>query len=161
MQGLFCLGVTEKSILRDDRTVEEIVQANGADIYILADVVDAGQARERRKQVEGDALGTHEQVIVLGRNGPVRGKAKLDAGTGYPAPTGLGPLAECHRGRNNQVIVLVLRDRCTALAWNKTLLTAYPTYPVKRPIALTLDWSVTKAGKTRFALLPLKLAQLP
>src|SRR5882672_6708411 len=88
MPGLELPGFSRKSILPDDRTapVEAVVDASGDEVHILADRVCAEDAADRYDsgtqntcRREAATMVTHEQVIVLDRNRPIRCESEFEA----------------------------------------------------------------------------------
>src|SRR5882757_9073309 len=87
-RGLSCRD-SRKSELPDDGTtpvVEVVVDASGDEVHILADRVSAEYAADRydtdtqntcRREVA--TMVTHEQVIVLDRNRPIRCESEFEA----------------------------------------------------------------------------------
>ena len=64
--GLLCFASLARSVLRDDRAAELVVQAGGDEVDVLTDAVGAEGEAARRGEVVGTVL--HEQVIVLDAN---------------------------------------------------------------------------------------------
>ena len=85
--GLLCFTSIAKSILRDDRAAEPVVQAGGDEIDVLTDAIGAEGSAGRRGEVIGTVL--HEQVIVLDANRPVRGEGVFEASADRAAPAGV------------------------------------------------------------------------
>src|SRR5947207_11286892 len=85
--GLLCLAGSVRSVLRDDRAAELVVQAGGDEIDVLTDAVGAEGEAARRGEGVGTVL--HEQVIVLDANRPVRGEGVFEAGADRAAPAGV------------------------------------------------------------------------
>src|SRR5438132_44030 len=86
--GALVPGISKKSVLPDDRTaqVEAVVDASGDEVHILADRVSAEYAADRYDRGtqntcrrEAATIVTHEQVIVLDRNRPIRRKSEFEA----------------------------------------------------------------------------------
>ena len=67
----------ERSVSRDARAAELVVQAGGDEIDVLTDAVGAEGEAARCGEVIGTVL--HEQVIVLDANRPVRGEGVFEA----------------------------------------------------------------------------------
>src|SRR5260370_6520372 len=87
--------MSRKSVLPDDRTtpVEAVVDASGDEVHILADRVSAEYAADRYDsgtqntcRREAAAMVTHEQVIVLDRNRPIRRESEFEAGSDDTTP---------------------------------------------------------------------------
>src|SRR5947207_1400168 len=76
-----------RSVRRDDRAAELVVQAGGDEIDVLTDAVGAEGEAARRGEGVGTVL--HEQVIVLDANRPVRGEGVFEAGADRAAPAGV------------------------------------------------------------------------
>src|SRR5438477_3362214 len=72
------------SVLCDDRTAEAVVQADEAHVDVLA---DSGGNRERaRRRAGSDVVGSHEQMVVLDADRPVRSEAEFEAGADRATP---------------------------------------------------------------------------
>src|SRR5260370_8386444 len=80
---------------RDERTtpVEAVVDASGDEVHILADRVSAEYAADRYDsgtqntcRREAAAMVTHEQVIVLDRNQPIRPESEFEASPHHTTP---------------------------------------------------------------------------
>src|SRR5215213_8142430 len=69
---------SERSVSRDGRAAELVVQASSDEIDVLTDAIGAEEAAARRSEGVGTVL--HEQVIVLDANRPVRSKGVFEAG---------------------------------------------------------------------------------
>src|SRR5258706_5914994 len=93
-RGMSCW-ISRKSVLPDDRTtpVEAVVDASGDEVHILADRVsteyaagryDSGSQNTCRR--EAATMVTHEQVIVLDRNRPIRCESEFEAGSDDTTP---------------------------------------------------------------------------
>src|SRR5262245_34479813 len=88
MPGLWSRWRKPRSVLSDDRTtpVEAVVDASSNEVHILADRVSAEYAADRYDsgtqntcRREAVTIVTHEQVIVLDRNRPIRCKSEFEA----------------------------------------------------------------------------------
>src|SRR5258707_8847844 len=85
MPGLkVCRRQEIRSVPRDDRATEAVIDARSDHIYVLTDRVGAEYAAGRDAsqnacRCEGDAAVTHEKVIVLDRNRPIRCESEFEA----------------------------------------------------------------------------------
>src|SRR5260370_20938839 len=82
---------------RDERTtpVEAVVDASGDEVHILADRVSAEYAADRYDsgtqntcRREAATMVTHEQVIVLDRNRPIRCESEFESRSDGTTPAG-------------------------------------------------------------------------
>src|ERR1700733_5661766 len=93
MPGLSFWRREVNSVSRDATTpVEMVVDARGDHIDVLMDAVGAENAAGRDTSQNAlrcgaDALVTHEEVIVLERNRPIRREADFNARSDHTAPT--------------------------------------------------------------------------
>src|SRR5260370_30880426 len=80
--------MSRKSVLPDDRAtpVEVVVDASGDEVHILVDRVSAEYAADRYDsgtqngcRREAATMVTHEQVIVLDRNRPIRCESEFES----------------------------------------------------------------------------------
>src|SRR5260370_10373019 len=96
MPGLKFAGDWRKSVTGDHRTttpVEAVVDASGDEVHILVDGVTAEYAADRYDcgtqntcRREAATVVTHEQVIVLDGNRPIRCESEFDAGSDDTTP---------------------------------------------------------------------------
>src|SRR6185437_7769008 len=100
-----------RSVSRNHRAPEGVVEANGAHVHVLVDVVDAAQAAANK--IEGDVAAAHEQVIVFEGNRPARCEADFKTGANRATPAALAGVVE--DDAEELAVVLVVCDGRAAL----------------------------------------------
>src|SRR6185312_8362868 len=95
-----------RSVSRNHRAPEGVVEANGAHVHVLVDVVDAAQAAANK--IEGDVAAAHEQVIVFEGNRPARCEADFKTGANRATPAALAGVVE--DDAEELAVVLVVCD---------------------------------------------------
>src|ERR1700738_4649893 len=112
-----------KSVLPDDRTtpVETVVDASSDEVHILVDRVSAEYAADRYDsgsqntcRREAATMVTHEQVIVLDRNRPIRCESEFEAGSDDPTPACFTRrIEQCAVGGHRTSVFVVGHSRAT------------------------------------------------
>src|SRR6185369_10116232 len=81
------VAVDARSVLRDDRAAELVVDAGGDEIDVRPDAIGAEEGASRRDEGVGTVL--HEQVIVFDADRPVRSEGVFEADADRAAPAGV------------------------------------------------------------------------
>src|ERR1700686_2738312 len=93
--GALISSLVARSVLRDDRAAELVVQADGDQVDVLLDVVGAGGHPGNREDAgEAVVVGAHEQMVVFDGGRPVRSEAVFEADANRATPTGVGRTIE-------------------------------------------------------------------
>src|SRR5437868_9365406 len=103
-------GETKRSVLRNHRAAESIVEACGEHIDVLTDTVGTGEQERGRGRDEGQIARAHEEMIVFESQRPVRREGEFAADSDHATPTGFLRRVEQHAVRGGEAFVLVAGD---------------------------------------------------
>jgi len=108
-----------RSVARDHRSAEFVIDACGEQIDILVDTIEAIKCPGKVDKT--DVAGAHEHVVVFKGNRPVRGDAIFESDTNHAAPPGLARRIVEKPGWNIEYPVLVAGHGGTALHVNERI----------------------------------------